>query len=408
MAFFQKIKNNPNYFARIRYKTEQGKVKDKRFQLGKNRAIAYQKFLKINEREKLFKAGIIPLEETGNIDYPDIEKLTDSYIGNLETRELKKGTIELYKLGLRDFQNVFKGQDISNLSKTDYEKLLKYIKEKYTNNHTRNIRLRTIKSFFNYLFNSGKIDKIPFKVTQFDVETKKPKYFSNEEMKMIYEEIKGKNPELFCRVMLHHNTGLRLNEFKSAEIKSGLLRVYNPCKRGISRTIPIDEVTANCFNWLKENSTYHPKSISRLFTETLKELKLYRTVDGGTRHFHNLRDTFGTVAYYLTRDIFQVSKWMGHTNKGKPNVETTVIYANFDEEFLREDFGTHTDILKSMENALLRNYRLNHLQKHVKREINIDYFEENIQPENYQTELYPFIPEIKNNEYRHLNNFVKN
>jgi len=50
---------------------------------------------------------------------------------------------------------------------------------------------------------------------------------------------------------------------------------------------------------------------------------------------------------------------MGHSNNGRPAVDTTAIYANFDSELLYQDFGHKKLVIKDIQNALLRNYSLN-------------------------------------------------
>jgi len=50
-----------------------------------------------------------------------------------------------------------------------------------------------------------------------------------------------------------------------------------------------------------------------------------------------------------------VAKWLGHTNNGLPAVNTTAIYANFDDELLYQDFGKKKIVIRDIQQALLRN-----------------------------------------------------
>ena len=52
-------------------------------------------------------------------------------------------------------------------------------------------------------------------------------------------------------------------------------------------------------------------------------------------HFHNLRDTFAVMRYLETRDIYQVSKELGHSS-----VKVTEKYARFNIRRLSQDFPT--------------------------------------------------------------------
>ena len=61
--------------------------------------------------------------------------------------------------------------------------------------------------------------------------------------------------------------------------------------------------------------------------------KVVRYIGRGDLHFHNLRDTFAVIRYLETRDIYQVSKELGHTT-----VKVTEKYAKFRMSKLEQDF----------------------------------------------------------------------
>ena len=58
-----------------------------------------------------------------------------------------------------------------------------------------------------------------------------------------------------------------------------------------------------------------------------------RKIGGDDLHFHNLRDTFAVMRYLETRDIYQVSKELGHSS-----VKLTEKYAKFQLRRLEHDF----------------------------------------------------------------------
>jgi|GEM_PF-803782 len=363
MAYLIRLKGN--YYARIRT-SENGKIKDRFVPLhtasGRRANIL---FPKIQERERLWKTNTITFEQIGKIDFPKIEILIDDFISDCQRRELNKRTIDLYAFGLKLFLECYNGRDLETLTESDRVKFFDYLRVRYDNNHSANIHVRTVNHFFNYLVRNKKIAAIPFRLDQSDVRQKSPHYFSNAEMNRIFSAVKD-NQELAVRVFIHYNTGLRRGELERSELHGKRIEVFAPCKNGAIHYIPISDNVAAAYRWLKENGRYNPKTISRMFKETLGRLNLYRLPSGETRHFHNLRDTFGTLAYWLTRDIFAVAKWMGHINKktGVPNVDTTAIYANaFDIEQLTEDFSEFPGVLSEIRSALLRNYKANHLDQ---------------------------------------------
>lgn len=354
MATLLKLKGK--YYSRVRYSIN-GKPKDKLFGLGTAQAAkANRLHQNIIDREALYKKGIIDLEDIQNISYTKIETFIDHYLDHLHNRNIMESTIEIYRLALDEFKNLFRDCDIDTVNLFYFRD---HVKSRYPNPHTANIRIRTINSFMNFLFNTNQLKTQPDKLMQFKTPEKSPKYFSNKELVLILNACKRFKKELYYRAFLHLNTGMRLREIDKAELRGNLIEIYDPCKNGKPRTIPVNDVSKYYFTWIKKNSKHSHPYISRSFTDVLKKLDLYKLPDGSTRHFHNLRDTFATIAYYLTRDIFQVAKWMGHSNNGKPAVDTTAIYANFDNELLYQDFKSKKIVLKDIQEALLRNYSLN-------------------------------------------------
>ena len=61
--------------------------------------------------------------------------------------------------------------------------------------------------------------------------------------------------------------------------------------------------------------------------------KVCKAIGREDLHFHNLRDTFAVMRYLETRDIYQVSKELGHTS-----VKVTEKYARFQLRRLEQDF----------------------------------------------------------------------
>ena len=334
MAGLRKLKGK--FYARINYIVD-GKRKEKLIPLHtKQEAKARRLLPDIEQREKLFKSGVIGIEQITGNEIPKNQPLIDEFI---EYKKLEQNisdkTIILYNYALDTFMEIFQGRNIRLLQKQDYKRFLEQMRIKYPNSNTINIRLRSIKSFLNWMVESGVIEKVPFKIKSISVQKKQPKYFSDKEMNIILDNCKNQ-PELYARIYVHLKTGLRLRELNNSYYENGYIRTFNPVKHGLERAIPINDTTEFYYTWLKENSKYRAGTISKKFMELLKELNLYKTKSGDKRKFHNLRDSFAIRTYYQTRDIYKVSKLLGHSS-----VTTTEIYAGFDMELLEKDFGTN-------------------------------------------------------------------
>lgn len=132
-----------------------------------------------------------------------------------------------------------------------------------------------------------------------------PRYFSNAEMKTIFEAINDKevlSPKLkdilLVRVKLHLNTGMRLREIHNSYLNNGFIHIYKS-KGGQERQIPVDPETAYYYEYCKKQ-TITDNHISRLFKDILEHEKvnLYRLPNGNKRSFHCLRHTFAVKTYY--------------------------------------------------------------------------------------------------------------
>jgi len=329
------------YYARVRW-TEDGKQNNKLISLKtKQKAKANRLFEQIQDREKLFRQGTIPVEKLCIEDIPPIDNLIDEFKENLKVNNKSKKTQELYKLALNTFKNIFDGKDITVIGKNDYNYFMQEMKSVYSNPVTLNIRLRSIRAFLRWAVEFDKIERLPFTIKQLKVDSKMPRYFSNAEMRTIFEAINDEEvissklkDILFARVKLHLNTGMRLREINNSYLDNGFIHIYKS-KGGQERQIPVDSETAYYYEFSKKQ-TLTDNHISRLFKDVLEHEKvmLYRLPDGDKRSFHCLRHTFAVKTYYKARDIYYVCKLLGHHS-----VVMTEIYAKFNMEKLEQDFG---------------------------------------------------------------------
>lgn len=331
MAALRKLKGK--FYARISYFDPNGRRKEKLIPLNtRQRAKAERLLPLVEDRERLFKMGVINLDEVSVDRLPDLQPLVDDFISYLERNNRSPKTIHLYLLSLDSFSKFMADRNIEHLGRQDYPAFLGFMKEIYPNPQTLNIRLRSIRAFLNWLTETGRIKANPWRIRQMPVRRKRPVYFSDAEMDRILEAAKP-NPELYARIYIHWKTGLRLRELKNSYLENGFIRTFNPCKHGIERDIPADRETATLYKWLKVNSQYIPGTISKMFLNLLRELRLDKTPSGEGRHFHTLRHTFAVRTYFITRDIYRVKTLLGHAS-----VKTTEIYANFDLSLLERDF----------------------------------------------------------------------
>ena len=333
MAGLRKLNNL--FYARLRY-MKSGRQVEKLIPLKtKSKAKAKRLLPRIEEREKLFKQGFIIINDVFVADIPKIEDLTYEFIDYLKAKGDSERTVDLYRLALGTFQDIFNSKDISLINKSDYTYFLEKMNKHYPNKNTLNIRLRSCRAFLNWCVEFDKLNSLPFKIKSILTDHKKPKYFSNKEIEDILNQVKkDRNDELFARVKLHLNTGMRLREIETSFISNGFIHIYKS-KGKSERSIPVDNETAYYYEFIKNHGKHTPGTISKMFLNAIRRLGYDRTQGGDKRCFHCLRHTFAVKTYYLTRDIYRVKTLLGHYS-----VTTTEIYASFDIEQLENDFGS--------------------------------------------------------------------
>ena len=134
---------------------------------------------------------------------------------------------------------------------------------------------------------------------------------------------------------MYWETGMRLREpFKGRVDGEWLIIEPEDSKTGILREIHLQphhiDTIQEMQKRLKESSKTF-MNFSGYYSKLFK--KVMRKMGRPHLHFHNLRDTFAIMRYLETRDIYQVSKELGHST-----VKVTEKYTTFNTRKLEEDF----------------------------------------------------------------------
>jgi len=325
------VKKRNRYYARIIYKIGDTR-KEKTIPLKTdNETKALRRIKRIKELETLFKRGDIAIKDLVMVDIPDIEELIAEFLEFKKLQKISDKTESIYNYALNAFKIILNGSDLRLLTKTGYLPMMRALIKKYPNPNTLNMYIRAINTFLNWAVKFDNIPKLPFTLDQVRMNKRRPRYFSNAEMKVIYEKLSG-NSELSNRVRLHVETGMRLRELYTSYLGDNTIHVYSS-KGGTERTIPVTDEIAEIYNDCKQG-THIDGTLSKMFKNVLIDAGLYYLPSRDKRCFHCLRHTYAVKEYYRTRDIYRVCKLLGHSD-----VKTTQIYAQFDNVQLEKDFG---------------------------------------------------------------------
>jgi len=294
----------------------------------------------VNKMEKYIKAGneiIFPWQNkdgTLKIKKHTLKEMVSEYLDYLDANGRKTTTIERAKYCLNNFMKssgINIPIDDINTDKIEFFK--RYFKGNLTDNGI-NINLTRIKAFLNWCFEVKEVIARAPRVTKIKVPVKVPSYCTENNLAEI---LKLDWLDTFYKDVfrMYWETGVRLREPFNGRIDRGWLIVdASHSKTGIERVINL--------------KTYHVDTIEEIQKRAIESKSMFKTkTDHYSRIFkkaavaigrqklslQNLRDTYALMRYLETRDLYLVSKELGHSS-----VKVTEKYAMFDLRRLELDF----------------------------------------------------------------------
>ena len=270
----------------------------------------------------------------------------EDYLKSLRGDGIRKGTIDIYKLGLSHFkQAVGKSLIVSEITLNHIDKykgeFVDLVKQA-----TLNMDLRTIKAFLFWLQVRGRISEVPkIKIKK---ENKPPVYLTNKQFKEICKRV---DPHFQRAFWFYRETGLRLSEPFNATLDGDFLIVESDKHKGhrehtIHLTPEEKRVYLEIRTMVSEKvrrGISTRKNAIHLYTKVFylaclgDEKKGWERIIG--RKFHSLRHTCAVRLYLKTRDIYAVMKQLGHSS-----VTVTEIYTKFNIRLLEQHLP---DLVKS-------------------------------------------------------------
>lgn len=277
----------------------------------------------------------------------DWEQAAAMYFTSLQIKGDTLQTIDMYEeiirnYFIRDYVNK-KGIDFEEFKQEDWNGYILFLKNKGIQNSTINIRIRTLRAFFNFLLEENIITNI--KVKTIREEKKTVETFSELELKKLVEKPKQfKNfAQLrdYVMVLLFLGTGVRMHTLCTIKIEdvnlvSGELKLTTTKNRR-EQVVPLAETLKtelaqyiNIRGGEAESylicNTYGGKISEDTVRDRLNKYCSERLGDKNGRRYnaHKFRHTFSIM--YLRKsnnDILTLQKLLGHSQ-----LETTRRYAN--------------------------------------------------------------------------------
>ena len=251
---------------------------------------------------------------------------------------LNKDTVRSYELGMKALIDCFPPlTSLLDLSPTDMDVLLKYLKDRNIADGTINVRLRPIQAFFNWCVKMRHIDKAPFSVEFVSIDDKTHPFITPDEYKAILENI-DREP-IKSAIRIYAGTGLRKSElqpkerstnnrYSVLEADGNFLRVFG--KRNKERFVPLtNELVADYHKYIESGISV--TVVSRAFT--LARIKA--GIAEREKTIHALRHTYAyRMLVESNNNMIKVRDLLGHSS-----VKMTEDYARVPMEYLKVVLG---------------------------------------------------------------------
>ena len=333
------------YEARVTWRVD-GRKKEKTILLDTIlKSVAEIRKLEVNKNEALIKHGIdvsFPWQnENGKVEIIqyNLESAKLDWKESLILNRIKSGTIEIYLTAIDNLIRVCgRTCPVSDVHYKDIEKMKQ--KSSHLSYTTINMRLRAIKTFFNWLCDNDKVIKPP-KIKQLSIGASLPRYYTEEEFTLILCEV---DDELLRRLYRFYiETGCRKCEPFDSKLNSiGLVVPSGRTKNSYERTITLNKEQIATVKDIRKWINY--KVENKLATKKNATTYIWRVwslacnkVGLDKSKVHYLRHTFAVMEWLRSGDIYLVSKKLGHSS-----VTTTEIYTKLELCQLREDFPSLT------------------------------------------------------------------
>ncbi len=274
-------------------------------------------------------------------------------------RKFTERTIKTYFTALKQFESLLFSElgielKIENINKEHIKRFASYIFHKKLSKKSIKLKLSAVKSFFNYLYKKDYINENPsYTITLPKIEQKIPSYLTPEEIKLIFEYYKPKNPidsRNLALIEFLYGSGLRISEALNIKVSdvTNLNKTLKVLGKGQKeRIVPIGKKAKealkdyisqreNLANELSKDYLFLSKS-----GKPLTSTDAYRIVNSLLKKFtktpqkspHTLRHTFATHMLNNGADIRSVSEILGHSS-----LSSTQIYTHISIEKIKEEY----------------------------------------------------------------------
>ncbi|WIL39375.1 tyrosine recombinase XerC [Kurthia sp. YJT4] len=267
-------------------------------------------------------------------------------------------TSEAYQQDLQEFFSFLKQEQVTTLEEVEYVHARLFVTQLYNEEKARatiSRKISSIRSFFRFLNREFQLNDASFQSLYHPKkESRLPRFFYEEELKMLFEANEGETPkekrELAILELLYA-TGIRVSELTSIQLKDvdfslSILRVMGKGRK--ERYVPFGQFAHEALqlyvtdarpilmkkqqhdslfvNMRGERLT--ARGVRYILNEMVKKTELTTTI-----YPHMIRHTFATHLLNQGADLRTVQELLGHAS-----LSSTQVYTHVTKEHLRNTY----------------------------------------------------------------------
>lgn len=256
-------------------------------------------------------------------------------------KKFSQNTITAYIKDVKDFQNFLNENETKISSEINYSFIRQWIVNLSENKYSKisiNRKIASLKSYFNFLVNIGKIQSSPLKAHKnLKGSSKIVIPFSEEEIKKLFDNFETSkiNDRDKLIIEIFYSTGIRREELINIKIKhiffdNAMMKIVG--KRNKERMIPIlPKLSKNMMNYINKNDP-NIYLFENVKSKKISVSTIYRVINKYFRFVstkvkvspHVLRHTFATHMLNNGADINTIKEILGHSSLSSTQIYTKI------------------------------------------------------------------------------------
>lgn len=264
----------------------------------------------------------------------DLYSNIENYLDFMELKNYAANTIRTYEVNLRYFYSYCKNYNLDYKIIKGSDMVEYVISLKKYKASTINLRLSSLKGFYDYLIDIDEVNINPIRRSLYIRHArKKPKPLNSQEEQLFLNFISNKDEHIYIALRLLLESGIRLSELKKLKI-SNFIEVnhkyyiqIDESKNFTSRIVPLSSDTYNLVLNHAESQVFFGSIFSLTSRAYQYHCDQFAKIYNIKFSIHSLRHTYATKLSQNKTPIQLIQKLLGHKN-----IATTMYYVEISDQ----------------------------------------------------------------------------